>query len=172
MDSKVIDKLLTTLPITKPYYHGCYLSDQLSTLKVDDDRPSLCCFVVNTLDSTQKRIGHFFTILLYSDYIIIVDSLGTNPQAYSKYIRDFLNHFQLPVLYFPDKIQSDTTCTCGLYAIYVCFYASSWFDILELPDHLRALNDDIITNWYIDNFVPPSARRHVSRQLLHCTYGK
>ncbi len=182
MNSTAIDAILSRSAVTRPYYRGCVLSDHLGTA-IHLKPHELNLIVVNTLTSSQPEsdVGHFIPIIVFPQrQIFYLDSLGESvSQLHNLYISRFIlsiaNQGGASSLHQNvSQYQSESSCMCGVYCIYVCLYAASRQTLAHVFDRFSptrfAQNDQQLFAWFASQF-PQYLGTAARRRLMRCIFS-
>lgn len=132
----------------KHIYKGILSSDELANI----ERPYKSLHIVNT-DPSYLSGSHWIAVYSYDDACEIFDSLGNNPEIYSKHFSKFLDEYR-QVKYSTVKLQSEDSIKCGIFCIYYSFYRSRGFTLEQIVNTLckdTEMNEsmmDAFIAWY------------------------
>lgn len=177
MDCRQLDYLLKSIPSIKPFYGGCvklrkFIRKNSRVLKfVNNQGPNL--YILLSFSSKTASLGHFQLLCVdpTSRKSLIFDSAGL------KSLNSKLSHFLPKILSLnqvtinTDRIQPKSSCTCGLYCVFVAYYLSegkSYASIVSQFSQKLKKNDKQIWSWFRRKFSSWSSAPS-KNQLLHCS---
>lgn len=98
-------------------FSGVFSSNNLPSKLIKKNCFSLIC----NLSRDTEPGTHFITIIFYSTYIFYIDSLGL--PCLNKDVRNYLDHFNLPIMCNSQQIQDSQSVFCGFFCIlFILFY--------------------------------------------------
>ena len=167
-----ISSLLTNyISETKQYFRKClYVSDlcQINSLIIHGENN---IFIVLLNDGDGSAIGHFCLVFYSKDKLLVVfDSLGLRDTTYSLFngLKSELNAKE--IRYNTTQFQSNNSCVCGLYCIYIAVWLSTGSSFQEVLSRFSSTelwwNDKSIFEWFKRHF--KYLTRFTKKQLLTC----
>ena len=140
----------------KKHYLGIFTIDSFNILNIKNKKK---CSLILFINNISKNLGHWVTIININHKLYFIDSYGLSPMFYNKNINNTHNKIN----YFLNKrLQSDSTTTCGSYAVFFihlisyCNYNLSKFtDILINNFNFKNLiKNDLYIIKYISKMYP------------------
>ena len=115
LNSFQLKHALTQNSVTKTFFDGIYPSDYLHALEKDTQ-----LIIVNTDPSTEPG-EHWLLFYIDGKNVEMFDSLGRNPDFYSKDIVQFIERFD-HVKYVTQRVQPLDSSLCGHYCLYYAYF--------------------------------------------------
>lgn len=114
MNTSQLECIISCDHVLRDSVLGVFAADQLP-----NTIPTLPCgFIANT-DISSRPGQHWIAFFIKDDYVIeCFDSYGQNPVAYNRLFTSWIRRHAKTVLVSEQRLQSDYSNVCGLYAVY------------------------------------------------------
>lgn len=147
MNTKQINHILATNPVTKNFFNGVFPKDYL---KLIEEKPKL--IICNT-DESYRSGKHWVLFFFDSENVDFFDSLGENPSKYGSEFIKFMEKYSEVCNFSPIRLQPLNTDLCGHYCIYFAHKRCQGYDMKyilnNMPDRMFIRK---FTESYLKNF--------------------
>ena len=141
LNSRQLAAYMIRDPYIRPYYGGVLAIDELQYLVLE---PKI--YVVNT-DPRSESGEHWFCIFL-KDIPEHFDSSGFKPKPN---VENYLFFHGPDYMYNNVRVQSYTSETCGLFALFFCYFRCRGFSFLEIMNMFSPnlyVNEAVVKYFY------------------------
>ena len=122
MDGEQIKNILKSLPETACFFKGIFISSELPSSFATLDNGFI---IVNSLEKSSDKIGHWLVFFARNRVLYYFDSFGLLPSHYNAQIASFYsNYSHEKQIVFDSPVQADDSYTCGAYAVYFSYLMS------------------------------------------------
>ena len=149
----------------KKKYLGIFTIESFNIL---DLRKREKCSLILFINNVSRNLGHWVVVININYKLYFIDSYGLSPVFYNKNIK---NNYSKINYFLSSRLQSDSTTTCGSYAIFFIHLISYCkYDILEFTDiFLKVFNfnnlikNDIYIIKYVSKMYPHFNKRKCNK---------
>ena len=159
MDNITLNRVLKQFINTKYNYLGIFTISQLSTI---DTKKYKYLALILFIPNISKILGHWTVLIKVKNNIYFLDSFGLNPKLYNFDLKHtFKSKIKYNYYYLNVQIQSNSSTTCGAYAIYfihtmiLCKYNIICLKKKinkHLKNRIKSINDNFVIQYMYDYF--------------------
>lgn len=169
MDNHQISKILTSNPVTKKYYIGCF-----SSKTIPHGLNGTGFLIVNS-GYKKNIIGHWLLFYFNNGKIIFFDSFAKDPLHYGGKILTFYLSYNNRRLALQRPSQNEKSMLCGAYCIFVGYYLCKGYSIdklVKLISFTNKIKNDRIVEQFLYRLTGGKACNYRDRINISICYSR